>query len=387
VIFCVVNPFFEIEKMATKAADMDFAEEEVIDLSNPEVVQKYKAAAEVAHRAMEEVMKGCKAGAKIVDLCQAGDAFITAECKKAFPKANIERGIAFPTCVSVNNVAGHFSPLKGDAAVLAKNDVVKIDLGAHIDGFIALAARTLVVEPEGDVTGKVADVITAAQVAMNAAIHTLQIGKTNEDVSEVIKHVADAYHVTPLEGVLSHQMTRWIIDGDKVIMNKPMVDQRVEKCSIEANDVWCIDIVMSTGEGVAREREQRTTVFKRSLDKMYNLKLKASRYLLQQINRKSPVFPFTLRSIDDERQARMGISEMVNHGMVDAYPVLFEKDREFIAQYKTTVFVLPKQTLPAFTPALPEYVKSEFTCEDELVKAALAAPLKAAEEKKDEEKK
>jgi len=364
---------------------MDF-EEEVIDLSNPEVVQKYKAAAEVAHRAMDEVMKQCKAGAKIVDLCKAGDAFIVAECKKAFPKTNFERGVAFPTCISVNNVCGHFSPLKDDKTVLAKNDLVKIDLGAHIDGFIALAARTLVVEPEGDVTGKVADVITAAQVAMNAAIHSLQIGKTNEEISEVIKHVADAYHVSPLEGVLSHQMTRWLIDGDKVIMNKPMVDQRVEKCTVEANDVWCIDIVMSTGEGVAREREQRTTIFKRDLEKMYMLKLKASRYLLQQINRKSPVFPFTLRAFDDERQARMGVSEMVSHGMVDPYPVLFEKDKEFVAQYKTTVFVLPKQTLPAFTPAIPEYVKSEFNCDgDELVKAALATPLKA--EKKAEEKK
>jgi len=362
-------------------------EQEVVDLTNPEVVQKYKAAAEVAHRAMDEVMKLCKAGARIVDLCKAGDTFITTECKKAFPKNKIERGIAFPTCVSVNNIAGHFSPLKDDKTVLAKNDVVKIDLGAHIDGFIALAARTLVVEPEGNVTGRAADAITAAQVAMNAAIHMLQIGKTNEEVSEVIKHVADAYHVSPLEGVLSHQMNRFIIDGDKVIMNKPMVDQRVEKCTFEANDVWCIDIVMSTGEGVARERDTRTTVYKRSLETTYMLKLKASRYLLQQINRKAPVFPFTLRAIDDERQARMGVSEMASHGMVEPYPVLYEKDREFIAQFKTTVFILPKQTLPAFTPALPEYVKSEYTCEDELVKAALATPLKATEEKKAEEEK
>jgi len=366
---------------------LDMEEEEVVDLTNPEVVQKYKAAAEVAHRAMEEVMKLCKAGARIVDLCKAGDTFITNECKKAFPKNKIERGIAFPTCVSVNNIAGHFSPLKDDKTVLAKNDVVKIDLGAHIDGFIALAARTLVCEPEGDVTGRAADVITAAQVAMNAAIHMLQIGKSNEEVSEVIKRVAEAYHVSPLEGVLSHQMNRFIIDGDKVIMNKPMVDQRVEKCTFDVNDVWCIDVVMSTGEGVARERDVRTTVYKRSLETTYMLKLKASRYLLQQINRKAPVFPFTLRSIDDERQARMGVSEMASHGMVEPYPVLFEKDREFIAQFKTTVFVLPKQTLPAFTPALPEYVKSEYTCEDELVKAALATPLKAAEEKKAEEKK
>jgi len=358
--------------------------EEEVDLSNPEVVAKYRAAAEVAHRAMEEVMKLCKAGARIVEICKAGDAFITAECKKAFPKNKIERGIAFPTCVSVNNIAGHFSPLKDDKTVLQKNDVVKIDLGAHIDGFIALFARTLVVEPDGAVTGKAADVITAAQVAMNAAVHMLQIGKSNEEISEVIKRVAEAYHVHPLEGVLSHQMNRFLIDGDKVIMNKPMVDQRVEKCTVEANDVWCIDIVMSTGEGVAREGDLRTTVFKRSLEKMYMLKLKASRYLLQQINRKCPVFPFTIRCFDDERQARMGVSEMVSHGMVDPYPVLFEKEHEIIAQFKTTVFVLPKNTRPAFTPALPEYVKSEFTCEDDLVKAALATPLKSGDDKPEE---
>ena len=127
---------------------------------------------------MEKVMSLCKAGAKIVDICQAGDDFITAECKKAFPKEQIDRGIAFPTSVAVNNIAGHFSPLKDDKATLAKNNVVKIDLGAHIDGYLALAARTMVVEPSGDVTGKVADVITAAQVAMNAAVHMLQIGKT-----------------------------------------------------------------------------------------------------------------------------------------------------------------------------------------------------------------
>ena len=130
-------------------------------------------------------------------------------------------------------------------------------------------------------------------------------------------------------------------------------------------------------DGQRRERDARTTVFKRSLEQMYMLKLKSSRYLQQQIDRKAPVFPFTLRAIDDERQARMGVSEMLSHGMVDPYPVLFERDGEFVAQFKTTVFVLPKQTLPAFTPAIPEYVKSAHTCEDELVKAALATPLKA----------
>jgi len=349
-------------------------EAEVEDLSNTQVVEKYKAAAEIAFRAMEKVVSECKAGRRVVELCKLGDDFVEEAVKKPFPKADIERGIAFPTSIAVNNVAGNFSPLSDDKTVLAKGDVVKIDVGAHLDGYLAVNARTIIVEPEGEVKGKAADAIAAAQLATQAAIHLLKTGHTNEEISDVIKRVAEAYHVTPLEGVLSHQMSRYVIDGEKVIMNRPMADQRVEKCEIAANDVWCLDVVMSTGAGTQREMEQRPTIYKRNPAEMYPLKLKAARQLLARINERSPVFPFTLRAFD-EKTARLGISEMLTHGVVDPYPVLYERTGEFVAQFKTTVFVLPRQTLAAFTPALPAYVKSEYTCEDEVVKKALAEPL------------
>lgn len=48
----------------------------------------------------------------------------------------MEKGIAFPTCISVNNVVGHYSPLKSEDAVLQKGDLAKIALGVHIDGFV-----------------------------------------------------------------------------------------------------------------------------------------------------------------------------------------------------------------------------------------------------------
>lgn len=63
----------------------------------------------------------------------------------------MEKGIAFPTCVSVNNICAHYSPLVSDAneteketATLKEGDVVKIDLGVHIDGYIALVGHTVV---------------------------------------------------------------------------------------------------------------------------------------------------------------------------------------------------------------------------------------------------
>lgn len=66
-------------------------------------------------------------------------------------KKEMKKGIAFPTCISVNNCVCHFSPLRTESDVkLADGDVVKIDLGAHIDGFIAVAAHTLVVGASKD---------------------------------------------------------------------------------------------------------------------------------------------------------------------------------------------------------------------------------------------
>lgn len=63
----------------------------------------------------------------------------------------MKKGIAFPTCISVNNCVCHFSPLRSEADLkLTDGDVVKIDLGAHIDGFIAVAAHTVIVGASKD---------------------------------------------------------------------------------------------------------------------------------------------------------------------------------------------------------------------------------------------
>lgn len=65
-------------------------------------------------------------GAKIVDLCAVGDKFVADATGKIFKSSKIEKGLAFPTCISVNNVVGHFSPLQGDTTALKENDVVKM---------------------------------------------------------------------------------------------------------------------------------------------------------------------------------------------------------------------------------------------------------------------
>ena len=82
---------------------------------------------------------------------------------------------------------------------------------------------------------------------------------------------------------------------------------------------------MSTGEGKAKVLDEKeTTVYKRALDQEYKLKLKASRQIFSEINKKYPTMPFTVRSLDS-KQGRLGLVECLNHGLLHPYPVLHEK--------------------------------------------------------------
>lgn len=140
----------------------------------------------------------------------------------------MEKGIAFPTCVSPNSICGHYSPLKSETSLLKEGDVAKIELGVHIDGFVALVGHTVVVG-KSEVDGRKADVILAAYKGLQAAYRLTRPGNNNYQVTDAISKIAEAYECTPLEGVLSHELKKHFLDGNKVIINKETLDQHVEE--------------------------------------------------------------------------------------------------------------------------------------------------------------
>lgn len=91
-----------------------------------------------------------------------------------------------------------------------------------MDGFSAFVAHTIVVQSDvkAPVTGRKADVILAAYKAAQAALRLLKPGNFNNQVTDAIKKVCDSYEVNALEGVLSHDLKKHLIDGNKVIINK-----------------------------------------------------------------------------------------------------------------------------------------------------------------------
>ena len=90
--------------------------------------------------------------------------------------------------------------------------------------------------------------------------------------------------------------------------------------------------------------EKETSVYKRALDREYSLKLKASRAIFSEINKKFPTMPFASREIGKDKptsQARLGIVECLNHELLHPYPVLREKAGDLVAHFKATVLLVP----------------------------------------------
>lgn len=358
----------------------DSEEDQVFDLSMPAVVEKYKSAAKIANLALERVTAAAVAGAKIFDLCTQGDSIITEESAKVYKAAKFEKGIAFPTCVSPNHVAGHMCPLTAEESqVLADGDVVKIDLGAHVDGFVAMAAHTIVVGAgtEGNpITGRAADCIKAAQTAAELSLRAIQPGKTNKLVTPLLEQTVSSFDCVAVEGVTSHNVKRFDIDGDKMVMNKNMPSRPVPEVTFEANEVYVVDVVVSSGEGKAKETAIKPTVFRKTGHE-YQLKVKASRAFYSELKKNYPRLPFSLRDSKQkfqgvsEPQQRLGLNECLQHQLLHPFPVLSEKTDAVVAQFKFTMLLLPSGA--SKITGLPYPVTStEKDVTDEVIKGILA---------------
>lgn len=371
---------------------MSDAENEVPTIATDLVVTKYKMAAEITNKVLKELVEGCVVGASVRELCIKGDARMTEETNKCFKKAKkLLKGIAFPTCISVNNTICHFSPLMSEPdVVMADGDVVKIDMGCHLDGFIAVVAHTVVIgaSAENPVTGRKADALLAAHLASEAALRLLKPGHETYEVTETVTKIAKEFKCNPVEGMLSHQLEKDRIDGEKTIIQNPSEAQRKEheKFDFELNEVYAMDVLVSTGEGRGKEKDVKVTIYKKT-DITYMLKMRTSREFFSKISNSVGSMPFNIRSLDDEKKARLGVLECVSHRLIEPFQVLQEKEGEYVAQFKFTVLLMPNGPLKITGLPFDEAtVKSEHSVQDVEIQTLLKSSIKLKQQNKKKKK-
>merc|ERR1711970_1397542 len=172
-------------------------------------------------------------------------------------------------------------------------------MGAHIDGFIAVVAHTVVISDEKTkITGRKADTVMAAHLASEAALRLVKPGNETYEVTDTVQKIAESFNCKPVEGMLSHQLEQNRIDGEKTIIQNPTEAQRKEhdKYEFEQHEVYAVDVLISSGEGQGREKTAKITIYKKT-DETYMLKMKTSREFFSKVSKQFAGMPFNLRSM------------------------------------------------------------------------------------------
>lgn len=321
-------------------------------LINTNNLSKYKTAGTIAAKVLDELVKQSINGKKIVEMCDFGDNMIKDECKKVYPNIKL-KGISFPTCVSLNNIAGNYCSKK-DNTVIKNGDLVKIELGVHIDGFPAIVCYTVLV---GTVSpnDKRARVLNAVSEASKEILQLMKPNINNTEIVKVLRTVAEKHNVKVpkaisdinASGIISHQVGQYVIDDHDdedsefvyrfILMgDSDNIEYSMRQIPLEEDEVYVIDIVMCSGQGKLNNRDHEICVYKRRHDKKYNLKMNTSKATLQTFGKE--IFPISVRDINDGR-FKLGLRECVDNRLVEPYSVVSERDGEYVARAKFTVVV------------------------------------------------
>ena len=348
--------FRSFKKTDDKNQDVPIHEE--LSDENKMNLDKYKHAGSIAEIALIYAKCMLTPGTKVVDICKQTDAYIHDNLKKIYVDKSFDKGIAFPTCVSINNVIGYFSPIDGDETTISNGDLVNVELGVHIDGFPTIVCDTFLVGKKEHMTEKqkrVMDCLTDVKKNIKSMVKP---GKRCNAVCDYMANTSKKHECRLIDwderiqmcpGIYSYQVSQDIIhgrnekDGDyerhnRIFTGKNRHEYDTENSEFVHNHVYMVDIVVSSGDGIVRINDlSETTVFRHDFDYRQELKLKASKLTLTAFKNKG-VFPSTIRDIDSP-VIRLGLKECLTAGVLDQYPVMYEKKGEFLARYKYTVIL------------------------------------------------
>lgn len=324
-------------------------------------LEKYKSAGKVVSTVLDNVINKMVPGVDIFHICEAADKEIVSELSKMFKNIKY-KGIVFPTCISLNNIAGHYRPLTSGECVVKNGDIAKIELGAHIDGFPAPICYTMVVNGDNSekINGKKAMAVRGVIEASREVFQLMRPEKTNTDIIKCLEKIAEKYNLSlPISsdpgiapGVMTYQVSQYVLDGHNddddeyvhaMILNRDNneLDFTMRETPIEENDVYAVDIMMTTGNG-RLNRVNDTRIFKRNLNSFHNLKIKSSKSTLAEFKREP--FPQNMSTKLNPR-FKFGLKECLDNYLLTEYPVMAEKETEVIARIKFTVVCREKNPI------------------------------------------
>jgi len=242
---------------------------------------------------------------------------------------------------------------------LKAGEIVKIQLGAQIDGFGTIVCDSVAVgksDSERDADLFLATyyanelllrlmmppgLLAAGTDEEKAKAATAQKPYSQSKINQMLDKVVKAYECNVVESTTCWLFERNEIEGKKKIILNPGEGVKGEGLP-EIGDVWGVEMGVSLGSGKVKTLSNRPTLHRRTTHH-FGLKRPSSKATLSEIKQKFGTFPFSLRQLDDERAAKIGVLESVRGNVLRQYEVVGDKDNKPVSRLFTTIGKLRKR--------------------------------------------
>ncbi|MFT4891853.1 MAG: methionyl aminopeptidase [Halobacteriales archaeon] len=232
---------------------------------------------------------------------------------------------AFPVNISVDEEAAHATPSADDDATFGE-EMINLDLGVHIDGWLADTAVTV------DLSGN-PELAEAPAEALDAAINVIEPGVETGEIGAAIEEAIEGYGYNPVVNLTGHGLGHWDQHTAPNIPNREVS----QGTTLEVGDVVAIEPFATDGTGKVSEGAEEE-IF--ALEREGNVRNRQARQALEQITEEFRTLPFATRWIESGR-AEMALRRLKSQDIVHGYPVLKEDDGKLVSQKEHTVIVTP----------------------------------------------
>jgi len=289
-----------------------------------DLVRIYERLGVIARDALNYAMSMVEPGMPILELCERVENRIRQSGAKP----------AFPVNVSVNEVAAHYTATIGDKSVIPKGAIVKIDLGAHIDGYIVDTAVTVTFNPMYN------QLVKSSMKALEAAQLIMKPGVTLTSVGAQIERAIRSFGFKPIKNLSGHLIRKYVLHAGKSIPNYDNGDKQ----KIVEGEVYAVEPFSTNGAGYVDDGPQVT---------IYHLLKNPSptdpHYdVLSYISSEIGPLPFTPRWLVPRFGDKVGdlINELYVKGHIYGYPVLIEHGKGLVAQVEDTFMITRDGAIP-----------------------------------------
>ncbi|MFW3145233.1 MAG: type II methionyl aminopeptidase [Thermoplasmatota archaeon] len=286
-----------------------------------EELQLWKDAGSIASKARDLGVGMVEEGITYLEVVETVESFI------------LEQGaeVAFPTNIAVNEVAAHYTPRPSEKTRFKLGDLVKVDVGAHIDGRIGDTAKTVEV---GTTTHS--DLVQASKRALESALEVVRAGIALSTIGSIVERTMNSMGFKPIVNLTGHSIERYNLHAG---LSVPNYDDRGREY-IPGGTVVAIEPFATTGVGEVQSWK-RSNIY-RFVRPRGRLKDDQER-AMKLIQEGKPRLPFSERWLDHSMdRSDRPLKGLVRAGSVYSYPILREVSGGMVSQWEHTVYVTEK---------------------------------------------